>query len=273
MTRSRALVATLLVGFVAAAQPIRGDAPKAATAPSDAQVRELEQRLDALSQQIEQLESAKDAAARQGKMQKSWRAMQDYMGWMHNNLGAGAPWMFGPGMMQGSGWQSCPALGGSGAAWPTPEGVTPEEYGKQMREQMTRMHEQMGQLAQTKDPQKRQLLVQEHWQTMYRDMQTMRGLGWMWGTHMGPGMMGPGMMGGAPGQAAALPDADSPGARLVADYCTQCHMTPNPKLHTKEEWAGVEARMQEHIASGPGIRAPSAGDLQKILAYMQEHAR
>lgn len=277
MTHSRTLAVALLALCLAAALPrsIRAETPQAPTTPSDVQVRELEQRLDALSKQVEQLESAKDPAARQGMMGKNWRELQDYMGWMHSTMGAGAPWMFGPGMMQGSGWQNCPALGGTGPAWPTPEGVSPEEYGKQMREHMNRMHEQISQLAQAKDPEKRKLLLQEHWQTMYRDMQTLRGLGWMWGTHMGPGTMGPGMgpgMMGSSGQA-ALPDPGSPAAKLVGEYCTQCHATPAPTLHTREEWAGVAKRMQEHIAVGPGIRAPSADELQKILSYMQAHAR
>jgi hypothetical protein len=47
------------------------------TAPSDAEVRELEQRLDSLKQQIDQLEGAKDAAIRQGLMRENWRGMQD----------------------------------------------------------------------------------------------------------------------------------------------------------------------------------------------------
>jgi hypothetical protein len=268
MTRSStwSLAGWLLLLIAAAAQAGRAEAPK----PTDTQFRELEKRLDALSQQLDRLASEQDAAAREGLMQKSWRDMQGYLGWMHGQLGAGLPWMAGPGMLHGD-WASCPALGGPGPAWPTPEGVSPEAYAGQMREHMTRMREQVSQLLQTPDRQKRQLLLQEHWQTLYRDMQTLRGLGWMWGTRMGPGTMGPGMMGGRP--ASALPDAGSPGARLVADYCTQCHAAPSPTLHTRDEWASVEARMQEHIVAGPAVRAPSAGELQAILGYLQAHAR
>jgi hypothetical protein len=49
------------------------------TAPSEAEVRELGQRLDSLKQQIDQLEGATDAAIRQGLTRENWRGMQDYM--------------------------------------------------------------------------------------------------------------------------------------------------------------------------------------------------
>jgi hypothetical protein len=143
-----------------------------------------------------------------------------------------------------------------------------------MREHMQRMHEQMSQLGQTTDPKQRQRLLQEHWQIMYRDMESMRGMGWMWN---GP-MMGPGMMGGAPapgaGEAKPLPGAGSVGAKLVSGYCVQCHAAPAPTLHTRQEWASVIGRMNLHMNSGTtGIRTPSNEELQTILVYMQNHAR
>jgi hypothetical protein len=53
----------------------------------------------------------------------------------------------------------------------------------------------MDEIRKTQDPQKRQRLLQHHWDTMQSAMNTMHV---MWGPRMmGPGMMGPGMMGGA----------------------------------------------------------------------------
>ena len=273
----------LLAFLVPWMTPAHAQTPPKPSAPSHAEVRELEQRLDSLGQQIDRLEAAKDPATRQGLMQQHWRSMQDYMGWMHNRWGAGSPWMMGPDMM-GPGSTGCPMLGGSGAAWPVPEGMSPEQYGQQMREHMQRMHEQMSQLGQTTDPAQRQRLLQEHWQTMYRDMETMRGMGWMWpGPMMGPGMRGhgmggPGMMGGGPapgaGEAKPLPDAESAGAKLVSSYCVQCHAAPSPTLHTGQEWASVIGRMNLHMNGGTtGIRTPSNEEFQTILVYMQKHAR
>ena len=79
-----------------------------------------------------------------------------------------------------------------------------QEFDKQMaqgQENMKQMQEQMDKIHQTQDPQARQKLLQEHWNTMQNNMQLMHG---MWGSRGGMGccMGGPGMghgmmMGGA----------------------------------------------------------------------------
>jgi hypothetical protein len=263
----RILRGALLALLVPLAAPVRAETPPP-KAPSDAEVRELTQRLDALKKQLGQLEEAKDESARQSLMQENWRAMQDYMGWMHGRWGAGAPWMMNPDERGGPGASACPMLGGSGAAWPLPGGVTPKQYGEQMRAPMQTMSEQMARIAQATDPQERARLLQEHWQTMYRDMQDLRGLGWMWG---GP-MRGPGTMGSAP--AKPLPDPDSAGAKLVANYCTQCHAAPDPTLHTAQEWTNTVNRMHLRTEGrGTVVKTPSEDEWKTILAYMKQHAR
>jgi hypothetical protein len=125
----------LLAILVPIATPVRAETP---SAPSDAEVRELEQRLDALKKQVDQLEAAKDDASRQKLMQQNWRAMQDYMGFMHGRWGAADPWMMDPDAKGGPGFSGCPMLGGAGAAWPLPEGVGPKQYGEQMCAQCRR---------------------------------------------------------------------------------------------------------------------------------------
>ncbi|RQP27055.1 hypothetical protein [Burkholderia ubonensis] len=71
------------------------------------------------------------------------------------------------------------------------------------QEQMSVMNAQMDQIRKTQDPQARQKLLQQHWDSMQSAMNTMRGMwepGMMGYGGMGPGMMGrggPGMMGGA----------------------------------------------------------------------------
>ena len=37
-----------------------------------------------------------------------------------------------------------------------------------------------------------------------------------------------------------LPDPDSKGARLLQQFCTQCHNLPGPGMHTAAEWPAVE---------------------------------
>ena len=80
-----------------------------------------------------------------------------------------------------------------------PTAPNPVEFDKrlvQMREHMQQMQAQMTRIQQTQDPQERQRLLQEHWNSMQAAMATMHG---MWGpagagccaggTGMGPGMM------------------------------------------------------------------------------------
>jgi cytochrome c5 len=92
-------------------------------------------------------------------------------------------------------------------------------------------------------------------------------------------MHGPGMMHGAipsapTPSAARLPAADSPGAKLIATYCTQCHAAPQPTLHTAQEWTSVTERMHARMNGGwQGIKKPTEQEMQVIVAYMQKHAR
>lgn len=269
----RTMRAVLFTGFMAAMTPLLAQAPAqgSATAPSDAQVRELEQQIKSLQQQLDELNATRDTAARQRLMQRNWQDMQDYMRGMHDRWGSGDPWMEGRGMM------GCPMLGRDDGGWPVPGGMSPDQYRQRMRDHMQRIQEQMNKIAQTADPQERQRLMQEHWQSMYRDMQTMRGMGWMWGggSMMGPGMMRRGMVPGGPAPSTEpLPDADSTGAKLVSTYCAQCHAAPQPALHTAKEWTSVIQRMRARMASGwQGIKAPSEQEMKTILTYMQQHAR
>ncbi len=273
----KTVLAMLFATLVPVFTPVVAQTPpdSEVAAPTDAQVHELEQRITALRRQLDELNSTKDAASRRRIMQQNWQGMQNYMGQMHERWGMGSSWMMGPGMMQGSqsgSWMmGCPMIGGSNTGWMLPKSVDADQYGRQMREHMQRMQEQMRKIAQTTDPQERQHLMQEHWQSMYQDMQTMRGMGWMWNGHMmGPGMM---MPPGAPTPSATpLPDADSAGAKLVSTYCTQCHAAPQPTLHTSMEWTAVTQRMHEHMNGGwQGIKTPSTEEMKTILVYMQQH--
>jgi cytochrome c5 len=126
---------------------------------------------------------------------------------------------------------------------------------------MSRMRSQMAAIGAERDPAKRDALLREHYETMYRNMQSMRGRGWMW----------------APNAAVTLPNRDSPGAELVAKICSQCHSPPAPSLHTAQEWADVTARMRQHMqeqgnAAGGGVKIPNASELDEITRYLANHA-
>jgi hypothetical protein len=115
--------------------------------------------------------------------------------------------------------------------------------------------------GQAGDPAKRTALMREHYETMYRDMQTIRGMEWMWG----------------PNGRTPLPEADSPAAKLYIGYCRQCHSPPSPTLHTRTEWRQTLQRMRGHIAaqSGPldtGVLVPSAEEFEALSQYLDDHA-
>jgi len=98
---------------------------------------------------------------------------------------------------------------------------------------------------------------------------------------MGPGMMGPGMMGPVmmgPGiRKQVVPEPQSAGAKLVKQYCTQCHGLPTPAQHTADAWPAVVARMQAHMreTSNNGtipLIIPSQSKIDEIIGYLQKHA-
>lgn len=88
------------------------------------------------------------------------------------------------------------------------------------------------------------------------------------------------MMGGAMPRGVdpmQLPEPQSAGARLVNQYCTQCHGLPTPALHSAPGWPPVVGRMNARMQwmrqnSGMAIAAPTPEELKAILAYMQTHA-
>lgn len=261
--------ATLLGGLIAVAQVPTQDG--GATPSTDAQVHDLEQQIQALQQQLDEVNTAPDADARRRLMQENWKDMQKYVGQVHDRWvvgypqSMGYPWMrMGPGTMERR------------SSWPLPQGLTADQYTQQMREQMNLMQEQMSEIAQTTDPRERKRLMQRHWQSGYRHIETMRGMGWMWsGVSMTPDMMPVGMMQRAPAPATKeLPDADSADAKLVTTYCGQCHVAPQPTFHTVKEWASATQMMHIRMEGGSwAIRTPTNQEMQTIVAYMQKNAR
>lgn len=87
--------------------------------------------------------------------------------------------------------------------------------------------------------------------------------------------------------AAELPDPDSRGARLVAEYCSQCHGIPSPRRHAAEDWEATTRRMFRRMAHMEGmggmmgrmgrgrrmaIEAPTPAEERAIVAYLRDHA-
>ncbi|MDH4326682.1 MAG: hypothetical protein OEW90_21295 [Betaproteobacteria bacterium] len=81
-----------------------------------------------------------------------------------------------------------------------------------------------------------------------------------------------------------LPAPDSRGARLTVQYCVQCHNLPNPAMHHAEKWPTIVERMvlrmegkgnygQLMFEMMAGVKAPSAEETRRLVAYLQKHAQ
>lgn len=82
-----------------------------------------------------------------------------------------------------------------------------------------------------------------------------------------------------PLDAARYPDVALPSAEPFRLACSQCHVLPDPRRHTAEEWPAVVARMQQNmewmnrvVGSHPDPDEPQLR-VEAILGFLQRHAR
>lgn len=246
----------------------------AAESPDAAKIQELQKQEDAMTRELATVKSGSDLQARQKAMQSHWSMVQNYMLSIRQTPAVAASgcadWMMvGPGI-RGPGTTTngtaCPwghstgTMGQEIMSWTLPN-ETPEQYQKRMQALQLDMRKQMTAIAAETGPAKRDVLLRQHYDTMYRNMQIMRGMGWMWDLSA----------------ASTFPGASSPGGQLEGKYCSQCHAAPPPSLHTAKEWADVTGRMEEHIADkvrpGSGVMVPSASNIAAIAEYLDKHAK
>jgi hypothetical protein len=81
-----------------------------------------------------------------------------------------------------------------------------------------------------------------------------------------------------------LPAPKSRGARLLVQYCVQCHNLPNPAMHHAAKWPAIFERMvvrmrgkgnmgelmQEMMA---GVQAPTEEEASVLLAYLRRNGQ
>jgi len=75
------------------------------------------------------------------------------------------------------------------------------------------------------------------------------------------------------------PEVNRPSGEAFRLACNQCHVLPDPKRHTADEWPKVVARMQENmewmnrvVGSRPIPGEPQLR-VRDILAFLEKHAR
>jgi cytochrome c5 len=74
---------------------------------------------------------------------------------------------------------------------------------------------------------------------------------------------------------ADLPDPQSQGAQLVAQYCAQCHNLAAPSMHSATDWPGVVRRMwlrMEWLPPSLGVQVPSIPERFAMLEYLTANA-
>jgi len=81
-----------------------------------------------------------------------------------------------------------------------------------------------------------------------------------------------------------LPAPKSRGARLIVQYCVQCHNLPNPAMHEAKKWPAVFERMVVRMRGRgnmgelmrdmmAGVQAPSDEEAGVLLAYLRRNAQ
>ena len=81
-----------------------------------------------------------------------------------------------------------------------------------------------------------------------------------------------------------LPERRSRGARLVVQYCVQCHNLPNPAMHHAAKWPPIFERMVVRMRGKgnlgelmhemmAGVEAPSVDEASVLLAYLQKQSQ
>jgi len=73
----------------------------------------------------------------------------------------------------------------------------------------------------------------------------------------------------------SLPDPANAGARVLVQYCTQCHAMPSPSAHGAQDWPFITRQMWVYIDEMKGelgVQAPSTAERVQLLTYLQAHA-
>ncbi len=72
-----------------------------------------------------------------------------------------------------------------------------------------------------------------------------------------------------------LPDPESQGAKLLVQYCINCHNLPSPATHSTTDWPRTVRRMWLRAAGVPesfGVPVPSTAERQVMLQYLIDNA-
>lgn len=265
MTRLHVTGALFCIGLVAT---LFACSSEPAVSP-EARAKALQVQVDDLNRQLAVVHSS-TGAAQLSAMHDYWDMLQRQLRYVRNLPGVETrdcrDWALtdprASGRVPTFGGQPCPALHESGPAsgWPFPDQLNPELFQLTMRQHLDILEAQVAAIGAEADRNNRTDLIRQHYETRYRDIQTILGRSWMW-TPLDP---------------AKLPDAGSMGAQLFSRYCSQCHAPPPPALRTRAEWSSITRRMHgiiqgESAQTVGGVKMPTADEFELIASYLQAH--
>jgi mono/diheme cytochrome c family protein len=243
---------------------------------SSVQKQTQEERMTVLKAQVDDLDRQliviheTTGEEQQTVMRQYWDMLQKQLIYVRNLPGVEAhgcnDWTMqdhaitGQGAFIGS--RPCPSFhdGGPSSGLPFPAQLSPLLFQLMMHQELDTLTAQVEAIEAETNKTVRLDLIRQHYETRYRDLQTVLGRDWMW----------------ANTKESDLPDAASMGAVLFSQYCSQCHNAPPPSLNTPAVWGYVTQRMStiiEHQAhSGEmGVNFPSADEFQLIAQYLMTH--
>lgn len=74
---------------------------------------------------------------------------------------------------------------------------------------------------------------------------------------------------------ADLPEPNSKGAQLVAQFCAQCHNLPTPQMHSATDWPSIARRMwlrTEWLSPTLAVKVPTMAERFAMLEYVTTNA-
>lgn len=265
----RHLTPMIVLGLLAAL-PLMAACSSVLKQTPEARAAQLQAQVDDLNRQLLVIHNT-SGTEQETLMRQYWDMLQRQLRYVHNLPGV-VPrgcndWTMLDPVITGQnggfpGSKPCPAVhdGGPAAALPFPDKLSPTLFQLMMHQQLEVLSAEVTAIAAEPDQTARLDLIRQHYETRYRDLQTVLGRDWMW----------------APIKESDLPDADSMGAVLFSQYCGQCHNPPPPALNTPAQWQYITQRMsgiiERQAHSGePGVNLPSADEFQQIAQYLVMH--
>lgn len=67
-------------------------------------------------------------------------------------------------------------------------------------------------------------------------------------------------------------DLSAPAGKLFEATCSQCHILPDPRQHTTNEWQGVVERMTQNMKA-MDKPLPDQATLKTVIEFLQTHAK